>query len=196
MKKQKVKVNIRRLKALSKRVTNKALAQELGISESTFYRYKRGATKKPRFNINNSVDRLWDVYKSTKPTNDNKLKHRREIKLHPYKFVEQLDFERVGTIHYIYDFGIDLAFDSELFINMVEQIAEERNTEIHLVLVNATFAGSDEEKTLSTRSVVTSIDGAETLWEEIHDIISRYDIEEVISLQLVAQKLPGRRFSK
>lgn len=189
MSKANPKVNTRRLNALAKRITNRTIAEELGVSESTVYRYKKGKVKKPKFNINDSVNRLWDLYKSSKPTTNPHLKRKREETKLDY-VLERIDKHKFArTKDFVYRFT---DFNESGFQDMVDDIHNKHKLDYFLVRIICDFSESDaliENKILSTRIVNIVIDDIDTLYEVFMELIVQYHIEFIHYFELVAKDL-------
>jgi transcriptional regulator with XRE-family HTH domain len=95
-------MNRKRLQAISRRLTNRAAADYLGISESTFYRYKSGKIKNPNPEVLQKADKLWSQIKSTKPTKNITQKKRIELNRLDYSLDKIEKFKDAKTKHYVY----------------------------------------------------------------------------------------------
>ena len=98
-------MNRRRLKALSKRITNKEIANQLGVSVSTIYRYKKGKVKNPKVDHKNEIDKLWNEFKNVKGTKSGKKKHKNAIRHLDYSYKGKDTFETAESVHFNYEIG-------------------------------------------------------------------------------------------
>lgn len=172
MNQSKKPVNRRRLKALSKRITNRVIAQELGISESTFYRYKSGKVKNPRIGINEGIDGLWDELKTAKPTTSIKLKRKRYNEKLELSLTEEKWFEDSRIKNHVYRTYNKINEPNTLgdFIEKIYLKTESPYFAIKMVGVAVELEGEEtieKIKAFSTPFRNINLDGHDTIWDDL-----------------------------
>lgn len=132
------KINKKRIAALERRITRKDLAENLGISESTLYRYSKGKVKKPKFDINKKLDALWEEFKTKKPTTDTKLKRKRVEQYQGFTFYGTKHFKKMNSTDFIYQIS---NFDEAVIQDTIDHIV---NTHDNIQVIQCKLVGLDE----------------------------------------------------
>jgi transcriptional regulator with XRE-family HTH domain len=168
----------RQLNALEKRITQKDLAFELGVSPSTLYRYKTGKTKNPKKNLSPLIAEIWQSVKKVKPAKNLQQKKKNLAKIESdYSYAYSKHFKDSRINNHVYRAKV-------LPLSVLEDIVSEmmykfKSPYFMVRLVGTAFEQNEEgeekevEQSYSTRFVAIELDGVELLWEQLKALLAK-----------------------
>jgi transcriptional regulator with XRE-family HTH domain len=168
----------RQLNALEKRITQKDLAFELGVSPSTLYRYKTGKTKNPKKNLSPLIAEIWQSVKKTKPAKNLQEKKKNLAKIESdYQYAYSKHFKDSRINNHVYRAKVlPLAVLEDIVSEMMYKF---KSPYFMVRLVGTAFEQNEEgeekevEQSYSTRFVAIELDGVELLWEQLKALLAK-----------------------